>query len=107
MERFGTRLENTHKWHPVETITPIVFHFPVPGTTEPFAIIQWVDVVLDGEPVSRWRAVTFKEPRRLIDRGYFLELEDAAMACHRQAIINRGPEHQGYPNMDMSIFSKG
>lgn len=93
------------KWHPVQSIVPIVFHFPRPGTSEPFAVIQWVDVVLDGAPVSRWRAVTYEEPRRLIGAGYYIAIEDAAMACHRHAIANRGPDHAGYPNMDMSIFS--
>ena len=94
------------KWHPVQTIMPIVFHFPEPGTDEPFAVIRWVDVVLDGEPVSRWRAVTFQQPRQLIGDGYFTTVEDAALACHRQFVIDRGPEHQGYPDMDMSVFTR-
>ena len=56
------------------------------GTKEPLAVLRWVDVQLDGEPTSRWRAVTFKEPRHLIGDGYFRDLEDAAMACHVYAI---------------------
>jgi hypothetical protein len=78
-------------WHPVQTIVPIEFHFPRPGTKEPFAIIRWVNVTLDGERVSRWRAVTHAEPRRLIDAGYYAELEDAARACHRLAIAGAVP----------------
>ena len=78
-------------FHPIQALKPIVFHFPRPGTKEPFAIIQWVDVVLEGEPVSRWRAVTYKEPRRLILDGYYRELEDAAMACNKIAIANMVP----------------
>jgi hypothetical protein len=79
------------EWHPVQTIVPIEFHFPTPGTKEPFAVIRWVNVTLDGEPVSRWRAVTYSEPRRLVDRGYFAGLDDAAKACHRLALSGAVP----------------
>lgn len=71
---------------PVQTLLPVEFRFPVPGTTTTFAIIRWVDVMLDGEPVSRWRAVTYQEPRKLIGEGYFVELDDAAAACHGLAL---------------------
>ena len=79
------------EWHPVQSVMPIVFHYPKPGTKEPFAIIQWVDVVLEGEPVSRWRCVTHREPRHLIEAGYYRELEEAAMACHRLALTSLVP----------------
>ncbi|MFB2581554.1 hypothetical protein ACEXQD_09895 [Herbiconiux sp. P15] len=78
-------------WHPVQSILPIEFYYPKPGTKEPFAIIRWVDLRLEGEPVSRWRAVTYQEPRRLIGDGYYLELDDAAVACHRLAITSTIP----------------
>ena len=78
-------------WHPVQSILPIEFYYPAPGTKEPFAIIRWVDLQLDGEPVSRWRAVTYQEPRRLIGDGYYQELDDAATACHRLAITSTVP----------------
>lgn len=77
-------------WHPVESLIPIELMFPLPGTREPFAVIRWVNVTLDGEPVSRWRVVTFREPRRLILDGYYAELDDAAMAAHRYAISLAG-----------------
>jgi hypothetical protein len=65
------------------------FIFPKPGTKEPFAIIRWVNVQLEGEPTSRWRTVTWHDDpkrRRLLGDGYYRELEDAAMACHRAAL---------------------
>ncbi|WP_291038759.1 hypothetical protein [Herbiconiux sp.] len=78
-------------WRPVQSILPIEFYYPRPGTKEPFAIIRWVDLRLEGEPVSRWRAVTYQEPRRLIGDGYYQELDDAATACHRLAITSTVP----------------
>jgi hypothetical protein len=78
-------------WHPVQSILPIEFYYPKPGTAEPFAILRYVEVQLQGEPVSRWRAVTYQEPRRLIGDGYFRELDDAALACHRLAITSTVP----------------
>lgn len=76
------------EFHPVQTLLPVEFYLPVPGTKEPFAILRWVDVELEGEPTSRWRAVTWKQPRRLIGDGYFRELEDAAMAAHKLALFS-------------------
>lgn len=78
-------------WRPVQAILPIEFYYPRPGTKEPFAIIRWVDLRLEGKPVSRWRTVTYEEPRRLIGDGYYLELDDAATACHRLAITSTIP----------------
>lgn len=74
------------EFHPIQSLLPVEFFFPMLGTKEPLAVLRYVDVELDGEPTSRWRAVTFKHPRRLIGAGYFRELEDAAMACHQYAI---------------------
>lgn len=71
-------------WSPVDDLRVTEMVFPLPGTTEPFAVIRWVDVQREGVPVSLWRAVTYQEPRRLI--GYFDELKDAAMACHREGV---------------------
>lgn len=79
-------------WHPVESLQAIEFVYPRPGTHDPYAIIRWVNLELEGEPVSRWRCVTYKQPRRLIDAGYYLELEQAAMACHMHAIASRIPD---------------
>jgi len=74
------------EFRPVQSLLPTEFVFPMLGTEEPLAVIRWVDVLLEGEPTSRWRAVTYKQPRRLIGDGYFRELEDAAFACHQHAI---------------------
>lgn len=63
--------------------------FPLPGTDEPFAIIRWVDVQLEGKPVSRWRAVTAEEPRQLI--GYYEDPRSAAMGCHKAAVAAMVP----------------
>ncbi|MFB2596602.1 hypothetical protein ACEXQE_02310 [Herbiconiux sp. P17] len=82
------------RWHPVDTLLPAELIFPRPGTKEPFAIIRWVDVTLNGEPVSRWRVVTWHgdpKKRRLIGDGYYRELEDAAMAAHKHAIAQSTP----------------
>ncbi|WP_291053761.1 hypothetical protein [Herbiconiux sp.] len=81
------------QWHPVDSLLPAELIFPRPGTKEPYAIIRWVDVMLEGEPVSRWRVVTWhSDPnrRRLLSDGYYRELEDAAMAAHRHAVANAG-----------------
>jgi hypothetical protein len=79
-------------WKPVQTLRPVELHFPVPGTKEPFAVLRWVQLTIEGEPASRWRAVTYKEPRRLIGQGYFIELEDAAMACNREMLASLIPD---------------
>lgn len=79
------------EWHPVQAVMPIEFYYPRPGTPEPFAIIRWVDVRLEGAPVSRWRTVTYDEPRRLLGDGYYEELADAALACHKLAIAAAVP----------------
>jgi hypothetical protein len=76
-------------FRPVQSLLPMEFIFPKPGTKEPFAIIRWVNVQLEGEPTSRWRTVTWHEDpkrRRLLADGYYREIEDAAFACHRHAI---------------------
>ena len=81
-------------WHPVDEMLPAELIFPRPGTKEPFAIIRWVDVMLDGEPMSRWRVVSWHsdpKKRRLLGDGYYRELEDAAMAAHRVAISQATP----------------
>ncbi len=49
--------------------------------------------MLEGEPVSRWRVVTWHsgpKRRRLIGAGYYRELDDAAMVAHRHAVGNAG-----------------
>ncbi len=78
-------------WHPVDTLRPLVWLFPRPGTKETFAEIRYLLVTLEGERVWRYRAVRVDvETRRLIGAGYFRELDDAAMACHRAATAEPG-----------------
>ncbi|WP_382307241.1 hypothetical protein [Herbiconiux sp. UC225_62] len=82
------------RWHPVDTLLPAELIFPKPGTKDPFAIIRWVDVTLNGEPVSRWRVVSWNadpKKRRLLGDGYYRELEDAAMAAHKHALAQITP----------------
>ena len=86
------------EWHPVQAVMPVELYYPKPGTKEPFAVVRWVQVTTpEGAEVWRWRCVTFAEPRRLILDGYYAELEDAAVACHRVAIsasVNRALDSQ-------------
>lgn len=92
-------------FRPVQSLLPMEFIFPKPGTKEPFAIIRWVNMQLEGEPTSRWRAVTYEQPRQLIGDGYFLELDDAALACHRQAIhASVRPELNDTRRLDQSDY---
>jgi hypothetical protein len=74
-------------WHPVDALLPISWLFPEPGTTTPFAEIRYLPVQHEGQTVWRFRAVNVSvEPRRLVGVGYFDTLEDAAAACHREAL---------------------
>jgi hypothetical protein len=73
----------------VDPTADLIVHewiFPEPGTDESFAVIRHLRVQRNGVEVMVYRAVTWAEPRRLIQDGYFRTLEDAAAACHRSAL---------------------
>jgi hypothetical protein len=74
-------------WHPADTLLPTSWLFPQPGTKDPYAEIRYLPVRAGDRTVWRFRAVNVTtEPRALVGAGYFDTLEDAAAACHRDAL---------------------
>lgn len=78
--------------HPADTLLPTSWLFPQPGTKEPYAEIRYLPVRVGERTVWRFRAVNVTvEPRVLVGVGYFDTLEDAALACHRAAVMAAVP----------------
>jgi hypothetical protein len=84
----------TTNWHPVQTIRPIQWAFPRPGTRQRFAVITHV------QRSDGWvfEVVTVAG----VKLGPFSTLDDAARGVHTHALANAPtPPYTGYPTHNM------